>query len=393
MIAPYATALAAMYLPHAAVENFERLEKMGALGRYGFYEALDFTPIRLAEGQRVAIVRCYMAHHQGMSLVAIANVVHDGAMRHRFHRAPLIQAADLLLQERIPLGADTSCMPFEQEPSEVKESVQPPVRRVPSPTSSVPSAHLLSNGRYAVMITAAGSGYSLWRNLAVTRWREDVTRDAWGSYIYLRDVETGQVWSAGYQPTAAAPDQYEVVFAEDRARITRTDGSMVSTLEIVVSPEDDAEIRRLSLTNNGMNARDIEITSYAEIVLAAFPADIAHPAFSNLFVQTEYLHQVRGLIAQRRQRAASDPEIWAAHVLADGRTDDGLQYETDRARFIGRGQTLREPIAVMDGRPLTNTVGAVLDPIFSLRTRVRIAAGATEHVTFTTLVAASRAGG
>ena len=390
VIAPYATALAAMYLPHAAVENFERLEKMGALGRYGFYEALDFTPIRLAEGQRVAIVRCYMAHHQGMSLVAIANVVHDGAMRHRFHRAPLIQAADLMLQERIPLGADTSCMPFEQEPSEVKESVQPPVRRVPSPTSSVPSAHLLSNGRYAVMITAAGSGYSLWRNLAVTRWREDVTRDAWGSYIYLRDVETGQVWSAGYQPTAAVPDQYEVVFAEDRARITRTDGSMVSVLEIVVSPEDDAEIRRLSLTNNGMNARDIEITSYAEIVLAAFPADIAHPVFSNLFVQTEYLHQVRGLIAQRRQRAASDPEIWAAHVLVDGRTDDGLQYETDRARFVGRGQTLREPIAVMDGRPLTNTVGAVLDPIFSLRTRVRIAAGATEHVTFTTLVGASR---
>jgi len=390
VIAPYATALAAMYLPHAAVENFERLEKMGALGCYGFYEALDFTPIRLSEGQRVAIVRCYMAHHQGMSLVAIANVVHDGAMRHRFHRAPLIQAADLMLQERIPLGADTSCMPFEQEPSEVKESVQPPVRRVPSPTSSVPSAHLLSNGRYAVMITAAGSGYSLWRNLAVTRWREDVTRDAWGSYIYLRDVETGQVWSAGYQPTAAAPDQYEVVFAEDRARITRTDGSMVSVLEIVVSPEDDAEIRRLSLTNNGMNARYIEITSYAEIVLAAFPADIAHPVFSNLFVHTEYLHQVRGLIAQRRQRAASDPEIWAAHVLVDGRTDDGLQYETDRARFVGRGQTLREPIAVMDGRPLTNTVGAVLDPIFSLRTRVRIAAGATEHVTFTTLVGASR---
>ncbi len=390
VIAPYATALAAMYLPHAAVENFGRLEKEGALGRFGFYEALDFTPSRLAEGQRVAIVRCYMAHHQGMSLVALANVVHDGAMRHRFHCAPLIQAADLLLQERIPIGADTSSIPLLQDLSEVKESAQPPVRRVPSPTSSVPTAHLLSNGHYAVMITAAGSGYSLWRNLAVTRWREDVTRDAWGSYIYLRDVASGQVWSAGYQPTAAVPDHYEVVFTEDRVRITRTDGSMTSTLEIVVSPEDDAEIRRLSLTNNGLSTREIEITSYAEIVLAPFPADIAHPAFSNLFVQTEYLPQTRGLIAQRRQRAAGDPKIWAAHVLAGRLTGDGLQYETDRARFVGRGQTLREPIAVMDGRPLTNTVGDVLDPIFSLRTRVRIAAGATEHMTFTTLVAASR---
>uniref|UniRef100_UPI00358E756B glucoamylase family protein n=1 Tax=Crenothrix polyspora TaxID=360316 RepID=UPI00358E756B len=212
VITPYATALAAMYLPHAAVKNFERLENEGALGRFGFYEALDFTPIRLAEHERVAIVRCYMAHHQGMSLVAIANVVHDGAMRHRFHNAPLIQAADLLLQERIPSGADTDNVPTLEILSEVKESVQPPVRRVPSPTSSVPSAHLLSNGRYAVMITAAGSGYSLWRDLAVTRWREDVTRDAWGSYIYLRDIESGQVWSAGYQPTTVEPDQHEVYF-------------------------------------------------------------------------------------------------------------------------------------------------------------------------------------
>jgi cyclic beta-1,2-glucan synthetase len=224
----------------------------------------------------------------------------------------------------------------------------------------------------------------------VTRWREDGTRDAWGSYLYLRDVASGQVWSAGYQPTTVAPDHYEAVFAEDRVRITRTDGGLASTLEIVVSPEDDAEIRRLSLTNQGATARDIEITSYAEVVLAPMPADIAHPAFSSLFVQTEFLSPVRGLIAQRRRRAATDPDIWAAHVLAARPGSDGLQYETDRARFVGRGHTLREPIAVMDGRPLTNTVGAVLDPIFSLRIRVRIAAGTTEHVTFTTLAAASR---
>lgn len=390
VIAPYATALASMYFPHAAVENFERLEKMGALGPFGFYEALDFTPIRLAEGQRFARVRCYMAHHQGMSLVAFANAVQDGRMRHRFHSSPLIRAAELLLQERIPRGAEATYLPFHQNLSEVKEAVQPLVRHIPSPISSVPSSHLLSNGRYAVMITAAGSGYSLCQNLAVTRWREDPTRDAWGNYIYLRDVESGEVWSAGYQPTTMAPDHYDVVFAEDRVRINRMDGSLVSSLEIIVSPEDDAEIRRLSLTNNGVQAREIEITSYAEIVLVPFSADIAHPAFSNLFIQTEYLPQACALIAQRRQRSASDPKIWAAHVLACPGAGGGLQYETDRARFIGRGHTLQEPIAVMDGRPLTNTVGAVLDPIFSLRKRIVIAAGATEHVTFTTLIAGSR---
>ncbi|WP_394752220.1 GH36-type glycosyl hydrolase domain-containing protein [Crenothrix sp.] len=390
VISPYATALAAMYLPHAAVKNFERLEHEGALGPFGFYEALDFTPVRLAENQRVAIVRCYMAHHQGMSLVAISNVVHDGIMRHRFHNTPLIEAADLLLQERIPANVDMDNVPILEVISEVKEAVQPPIRRVPSPTSAVPSAHLLSNGRYAVMITAAGSGYSAWRDLAVTRWREDVTRDAWGSYLYLRDVGSGQVWSAGYHPTTIEPEHYEVYFAEDRVRITRTDHKITSTLEIVISPEDDAEIRRLSLTNNSEYSREIDITSYAEIVLASFAADIAHPAFSNLFIQTEYLPQVQGLIAQRRPRMATDPKTWAVHLLICSQPQESLQYETDRARFIGRGQTLREPLAIMDGRPLTNTVGNVLDPIFSLRTRIQIAAGTTEHVTFTTLVASSR---
>lgn len=391
VIAPYATALAAMYWPHAAVENFAQLETFGALGPYGCYEALDFTPIRLAEGQTVAVVRCYMAHHQGMSLVAIANTVHDGVMRHRFHCSPLIQAADMLLQERIPVGADAPPLPILDSIIDVKEFVQPPLRRVPSPTSSVPSAHLLSNGRYAVMITAAGSGYSQWQKMAVTRWREDVTRDAWGSYLYLRDVATGRVWSAGYQPTVSAPDSYAVVFAEDRARITRCDGDITSALEIVVSPEDDAEIRRLSLTNNGTRTLTLEITSYAEIVLATLAADIAHPAFSNLFIKTEFLPHAHGLIAQRRHRDASDTGVFAAHVIAGRHSDSNLQYETDRARFIGRGQSVRAPIAVMDGRPLSNTVGEVLDPIFSLRTSVVISPGTTEHITFTTLIAATRA--
>ncbi|MDP3333520.1 MAG: phosphorylase, partial [Methylococcaceae bacterium] len=312
-------------------------------------------------------------------------------MRHRFHSAPLIQAAELLLQERVPNSAETSdFLPALEVLSKAGEPAQPPIRRIPSPTSVVPSTHVLSNGRYGVMITAAGSGYSSWHKVAVTRWREDVTRDNWGSYIYLRDVASGQLWSAGYQPTVTVPDHYEVIFAEDRVRITRTDGDIVTVLEIVVSPEDDAEIRRLSITNYGAHTREIEITSYAEIVLASQSADIAHPAFSNLFIHTEHLPSVHGLIAERRQRADGDAPIWAAHVLGGRQNGTGFQYETDRARFIGRGQTLRNPIAVMDGRPLTNTVGAVLDPIFSLRTRIRITAGATEHLTFTTVVASSR---
>ena len=389
VIAPYATALAAMYHIHAAVENFQRLEKLGALGRYGFFEALDFTPSRLAENQKVAFVRCYMAHHQGMSLVALTNVVLNEVMRRRFHRVAMIQGAELLLQERVPHGFDKGIPDFTQAEAEVKEIIQPPIRRMLSPMSMVPSAHLLSNGRYGVMITASGSGYSVCEKLAVTRWREDVTRDCWGSYIYLRDLAGDKTWSAGYQPTAAIPDRYEVVFLEDRVRISREDGAIASHLEVIVSPEDNAEIRHLSLINNGAHSLEIELTSYSEIVLASPMADIAHPAFSNLFIQTEYLPQACALIAQRRPRADDEPRIWAAHVLACSNID-GLQYETDRVRFIGRGQTLHAPAAVIDGRPLSNTVGAVLDPIFSLRTRVSIEPGSTVHLTFTTLVASSR---
>jgi cyclic beta-1,2-glucan synthetase len=390
VIAPYATALAAMYQTHDAVINFARIEKLGALGRYGFFEALDFTPARLAENQKVAFVRCYMAHHQGMTLVALTNVLHAAVMRHRFHHTPIIQGAELLLRERIPQGFDSGIPDFTQAEVEIKEVMQPLLRRTISPMSTVPSAHLLSNGRYGVMITAAGSGYSVCGKMAVTRWREDVTRDCWGSYIYLRDLASNKVWSAGYQPTITIPDHYEVTFLEDRVRISREDGLIASRLEIIVSPEDDAEIRRLSLTNNSENVQKIEITSYAEIVLAPPLADSAHPAFSNLFIQTEYFRKACTLIAQRRPRADTDPQIWAAHVLAGNNIEDDVQYETDRLRFCGRGQSLQAPAAVMDGHPLGNTVGAVLDPIFSLRKRVSIEPGETVHVTFSTLVASSR---
>ena len=393
VVAPYATALAAMVDPQAAARNFSRLAAAGGRGRYGWYEALDYTPTRLPEGEKVAIVRAYMAHHQGMTLVAIANALHDGAMRARFHAEPIIQATELLLQERTP--RDVRCArPRAEEVSaaaNVRELVPPMLRRFHSPHQPIPRTHLLSNGRYAVMITAAGSGYSRWRDLAVTRWREDVTCDSWGTYVFLRDVRSGDVWSAGYQPSGVEPDSYEVTFSEDRAEIVRRDGTITTTLEVAVSPEDDAEVRRVSISNLGTGLREIELTSYAEVVLAPAAADAAHPAFSNLFVQTEFVADIGALLATRRLRSPDEPQVWAAHLaVVEGETVGDPQFETDRARFLGRGRGIRTPISVIDGRPLSNTVGAVLDPIFSLRRRVRLAPGATARVAFWTLVAPSR---
>jgi Glycosyltransferase family 36/Putative glucoamylase len=393
VVAPYATALAAMVDPRAALRNFERLERAGGRGRYGWYEALDYTPSRLPEGQTVVVVRAYMAHHQGMTLVSILNALQDGRMRTRFHADPAVRATDLLLQERTPRDVAVARPRAEEVDAaeNVRELVPAMLRRFHTPHDVTPRTHLLSNGRYAVMLTAAGSGYSRWGAIAVTRWREDVTCDDWGSYVFLRDIRSGEVWSAGHQPSGAEADAYEVSFAEDRVEILRRDGSLATTLAVTVSTEDDAEVRRVSISNLGTRVREIELTSYAELVLLSPAADAAHPAFSKLFVQTEFVADVGALLATRRRRSPDEAEIWAGHlVVVEGEALGEVQYETDRARFLGRGHGVRNPISVIDGRALSGSVGTVLDPIFSLRRRVRIAPGATARVAFWTLVAPSR---
>jgi cyclic beta-1,2-glucan synthetase len=394
VIAPYATALAAMIAPQAAARNFARLTAIGARGRYGFYEALDYTPSRLPEGTEVAMVRAFMAHHQGMTIVAIANALLHGKIRERFHAEPQVQATELLLQERTPRDVSVAHPRAEevQTAARIRDADQPELRRLHGPHSATPQVHLLSNGRYAAMLSAAGSGYSSVRDMAVTRWRADGTSDDLGSYIFLRNVDSGEVWSAGYQPSGVEPDSYEVTFTEDRAEFIRVDGHLTTTLEVVVSPEDDAEVRRVSISNTGGRVQDVELTSYSELVLAAPGGDAAHQTFSKLFVQTESVPKVGAILATRRRRAANEPEIWAAHyAVVEGEVVGDAQIETDRARFLGRGRGVRSAIAVSDGGALSNTVGTVLDPVFALRYRLRIAAGATARIAFWTSAAASRA--
>ena len=393
VIAPYATALAALIKPSLAMQNLARIADAGGTGTYGFYESLDYTKTRVPEGKDVAVVHTYMAHHQGMSLVAFADVLTNGAMKNRFHSEPMVQATELLLQERTPRDVLVARPRAEEvsAASRIREMVAPVVRKFSLPNEPTPRTHLLSNGRYAVMLTSAGSGYSRWRDVAITRWREDPTRDCWGQYIFLRDEQTGNVWSAGYQPTTVEPDGYDAIFFEDHAEIIRRDRSLTTQLDVVVSSEDDTEVRRLSITNLGVRARNIQVTSYAELSLTTQAADVAHPAFAKLFVETEFAAEVGALLATRRKRANDEASVWAAHVMfTDGETVGDLQYETDRARFIGRTRSLNNPVSVMDGRPLSNTVGPVLDPIISLRRTVHVPPGSTVRLVFATMAAETR---
>jgi cyclic beta-1,2-glucan synthetase len=398
VVAPYATALAAMVDPRQATKNLRRLAAAGLTGRYGFYEAIDYTHGKTDEAltaHRVshsggAVVRVFMAHHQGMTLVSLANVLLGDPMVRRFHADARVQATELLLQERIPRHAPIS------QPRPVEETqVRGPapalaVRRFRSPHTRFPHAQFLSNGNYTTVVTNAGGGASSCRGAAVTRHREDPTRDPGGQFLYLRDVRSGSVWSAAFQPTQKEPEDYLATFLPEKVTFSRRDDDIATQLDIAVSTEDDVEVWRLALTNHSDRPREIEVTSYAEIVLGPPADDLAHPAFAKLFVETEYLPDSAALLCRRRPRTPEQPGAWAVHVLTlEGRMQSAVEWETDRARFLGRGRGPDNPQA-LDGRALSGTTGVVLDPIVSLRQRVRLAPGGFMRLCFATGVAPSR---
>ncbi|MGE5153235.1 MAG: glucoamylase family protein, partial [Bdellovibrio bacteriovorus] len=378
VVAPYASALALMVAPEAACLNLQRLAAAGAEGRFGFHEAIDYTPARQRRGESHALVRSYMAHHQGMSLLALAYLLLDRPMQKRFASDPLLQATLLLLQERIPRAsasyADTAALTSTRAGTDSRET---PIRVFDTPDTSVPEVQLLSNGRYHVMVTNAGGGYSRWKDLAVTRWREDSTRDPWGTFCYLRDVDSGSTWSTAYQPSLRRAEHYEAIFSEGRAefrRRDRGDGFDFDThTEIAVSPEDDIELRRVRITNRSPVRRTIEVTSYAEVVLAPPAADNLHPAFSNLFVQTEIVEAQRAILCTRRPRSRDEPVPWMFHLMAVHDADfEGASCETERTRFLGRGRTAVAPQAMDDAVALSGSQSSVLDPVVAIRCRIRL---------------------
>ncbi len=387
VIAPYATALAAMVDPGGALANFARLQAIGAGGRFGFYEAVDYTPSRLPAGIDHAIVRSFMAHHQGMTITAIANCVQDGRLRARFHAEPMIKAVDSLLQERVPRdAADAHKRAKETQAAPAEPGIQPVVRQFASPATAAPTAHLLSNGSYGLVLTPTGAGFSRWRGIAVTRWRDDPTTAQHGSFIFARDRNSGAGWSACAQPAGVNGAHHGAVFCEHHAAFTHQGDHLTMVTEVVVSAEDDAEARRVTLTNTGRRPREIDLTSYAELVLAPLAADLAHPAFSKLFVVTDFLPKLGVIIATRRRRSPADPEVWAAHLaVVEGKECAPMQIETDRARFIGQGRSLSD--AAMAGSDLSQTTGTVLDPVFAIRRSVTIPAGGMARVTFWTMLA------
>ncbi len=402
VVAPYASALAAMVDPPQSAANLRRLTAAGLEGDYGYFDAIDYTargpdhddahapPVEAGVPGAGTVVRTYFAHHAGMTIVALANALLGDVVVRRFHADPRVQATELLLQERVPRHTPM----IQPRPLDEMRVLAPapamPVRRYRSPHTVYPHAQFLSNGNYVTIVTNAGGGSSFCRGLAVTKSRRDPTRDPGSQFVYLRDVRTGSVWSASFHPTAVEPDDYVAEFRAERAMFRRHNDEVATQLDISVSTEDDVEVRRVTIVNQSTRIREIDVTSYAEIVLAAPADDLAHPAFGKLFLETEYLPESAALLCHRRPRDSRDPAVWALHVLSlEGRPQGPVEWETDRARFIGRGRDTQNPVA-LDGHTLSGTTGTVLDPIFSLRQRVRLVPGASIRLAFSTGIASDR---
>lgn len=389
VIAPYASVLGLLIDPKAACANLERLKAEGYEGKYGFYEAIDFTPSRLVRGQRHALIQTFMAHHQGMSLLSLAHLLLDQPMQQRFEADTQMQTALLLLQERVPKSTGFY---IESDTEKISSSnAATEIRILNTPHTFIPEVQLLSNGNYSVMISNAGGGYSKWKGLSITRWREDGTCDPWGLFCYIHDLEKINFWSAAHQPTLQESDQYEVIFSQGRAEFRRHDDEMETYTVVIVSPEDDVEVRRIQLTNHSTRQRKMSITSYGEVVLNAANADDVHPAFNNLFVQTAIANNQNAIICTRRARSREELPPWMFHLMkVSGAEVNQVSYETDRNFFIGRGHTLAHPQVMNQKKSLSGTQGSVLDPIVSIQYKITLEAGESAFIDMVTGVADSR---
>lgn len=392
VIAPYANFLAAQYVPNQAVTNLKRLRDLGALGTYGYYDSVDFTPSRVKTGEKYAVVRNYYAHHHGMSIVAVDNVIFQGRMRDRFHRDPAIESVQFLLQERaphqIPIIHTKAINPIDRNSREWNEV---PLRIITNTLLKPRATLILSNGFYSTMLTANGSGYSRWRDYAITRFMPDATEDQQGTLFFLRDTHNGRWWSVTGEPTRVIEEETTCIFTDEKAEYTKTVDGIKSTLECLIASEGCGEGRRIQLMNTTNKDRLIEVTSYGELALETMENDCAHPVFSRMFIETEIAEKGKIIFATRRKRSPSDPEICIAHFITDPTGSlPKIEAETDRSLFIGRGRSIHRPAAFDQNARFSNSQGCVLDPIISLRCCIKIPAYEKTELIFWTFAARTK---
>lgn len=393
VISPYSSLLSMMVNLNPSLNNIINMIKCGLEGRYGFYEAVDYTTRRIPKGSGREIIKSYMVHHQGMGLMAIHNVLKKNILQERFHRIPEVRAAELLLQEKVPKTVVYNRTNRHDVVREKNNNYRIIPRRYNYLLQEPLKVQLLSNGEYSLMVTNRGGGYSKHKDTFLYRWKEDSVSDSLGMFFYIKNLNSGDFWTSSFEPSLVKPDKYQAIFSEDKICFERTDGSISTNTEIIVSKEDNAEIRKITLINHSEHTRELEITSYMEGTISTLDADMAHPAFNNLFISTEYIEEHQCLMASRSPRSKDSKKQWLVHSLTfNGEGIGKISYETSRAEFIGRCRDLQYPDAMENEAPLKNTLGAVLDPVLSLRLRVKLLKGKSCEIYYSIGISNSREG-
>lgn len=393
VVAPYATMLALDIAEEECMENLKRLKELGAYGTYGFYESVDFNVPNSVELTPYCIVKSYMAHHQGMNLAAINNYLNGGILRERFHGEMMIKATEVLLEEKrqsylISIAKQGYTIKIGKPL--FKEDIYSN-RYVNRTGMNPPVVNYLSNGNYSLMITTDGDGFSKYEDRMLYRFRSDIYANT-GNYIYIKDMKRGKVWSAAYHPTRKTPDAYQVIFSPHQAEFKRRDGDVSSHMIVSLNADQNYEIRKVIFTNHGNEEKHLEVTSYLDVVDDTHLAEISHPAFNKLFLESEYLEEQDIFLAKRRRKDNDDDDnSYMMHMVRTGtKLCKKLEYENDRKRFIGRNNTLENPDSVVNSIAFLNNSGFCNDPIMSLRAQICIGAGETACISFITGVCASK---
>jgi len=386
VVSPYSTLMAVGIMPKETVQNLRDLDQLGMLDKYGYFEAIDFRRKPERDGQRGVKIQAYMAHHQGMGFLALTNFLHNNLFQRRFHADPRARAFEPLLQERIPTLPPLQLTATRERTTSLVESSSdiPASGTFETPHTSMPKTQILCNGHYDLMITHTGGGYSKWKGQEISRWRADRTNDCWGVYCYLNDLAERKTWSATYHPIGGEPDYYNAELALDRAIFRRLENDVQLETEVLVAPEDDVEIRRMTLINRSSHAKRLNLTSYIELSMTPHAADRAHPAFNKLFIQTEAVEEKRTLLAYRRSRSEEAEPFFVAHRFVNDQEQKHWRFETDRSQFIGRGQNLATARGASSS--LGNNDGFVLDPVLCLRETVSLEP--SERVSVAMIIAA-----
>ncbi len=382
VVSPYSTMLALPRFPKKAIKNLKTLKKEGLEGEYGFYDAIDYTPQRMPAGKRGVVIPTYYAHHKGASLMALTASLNDNPFSKYLFRDSRIKSVEHFLEEKTPRETPTL------ELHKFKKSRKPRITEerfgfsttyITEPCQENPSSYFLSNGKYQVMIDESGSGFSKFQDFFVTRFRKDPTRRESGTFFYIKDLDTKDIWSSTFQPTKKPPKNYKILQHENKVEFTRKDGGIETRTEIVVAPRENAEIRRVTLTNQSSKEKELEITSYGKIVINGMGQDLTHPVFSDMLVSSEFLSEKNALLFCRPE-ADQDTPLWATHIITE--QEEPIEFSADRKSFIGRGRTLENPKALE--QKLSGSSGYTLDPIMSLRTTVKLAPGEKKSLGFTT---------